>query len=180
MPKLETRNAVASRRIDIVIMLGLTAGAVLGMAGTFADSPHLRGLAWTIDAVGLVVATSLLALRFFRQGNDTVAAGFLVYALGESVMMIGNASGLQGSVPSFQAGTALWAAGLLLVSMPKVFAFGTRAAGLVSAVLFGLVSLRIVLGEQLVPTAKPLPNFAYPFLVLTFAGWIWHVAKRKS
>jgi hypothetical protein len=158
-------------------MLGLTAGGVLGMAGTFAASPNLRALAWTIDGVGLIVATSLLALRFFRQGNDLVAAGFLVYALGESVMSIGNASGLQGSVPSFQAGTALWAAGLLLASLPKVFSFATRLAGLVSAVLFGIVSLRIVLGEQLVPIAKPLPSFAYPFMVLTFAGWIWHVAK---
>jgi hypothetical protein len=149
------------------------------MAGTFATTPNLRALAWTIDGVGLIVAASLLALRFFRQGNDLVAAGFLVYALGESVMSIGNASGLEGSVPSFQAGAALWAAGLLLTAAPKVFALVTRLSGLIAAALFAIVSVRIALGEQIVPTAKPLPNFAYPFLVLTFAGWIWHVAKRR-
>jgi hypothetical protein len=178
-PRLDTRDAVASRRINFVIELGLAAGAVLGMLGTLVSQPGLRAGAWTIDGVAVIVAASLLALRFFRQGNDVVAAGFLVYALGESVMSIGNASGLQGSVPSFQAGTALWAAGLLLTAAPKAFAWGTRVASLIAAVLFAIISLRIALGEQIVPTAKPLPYFAYPFLVLVFAGWIWHVAKRQ-
>lgn len=176
-PRPETRTP--SRGIDLVIELGLVAGAVLGMLGTFVSSANVRAEAWTIDGVGLIVATTLLALRSSRQGNDVVAAGFLVYALGESVMSIGNASGLQASIPSFQAGTALWAGGLLLTAAPKVFALGTRLAGAIAAILFAIVSVRIAWGEQITPLAKPLPYFAYPFLVLTFAGWIWHVAKRR-
>jgi hypothetical protein len=172
------REAIASRRMDIIIEIGLVAGAVLGMLGTFVASPNIRALAWTIDGAGLIVATCLLALRFFRHGEDCVAAGFLVYALGEAVMSVGNAAGPQGSIPSFQAGSALWAAGLLLTAVPKVFAKGTRLASLVAAVLFAVVSVRIALGEQILPTSRPLPYFAYPFLVLTFAGWFWHVAKR--
>jgi hypothetical protein len=73
-----------------------------------------------------VVATSLLALRFFRKGNDYVAAGFLVFAIGEGVMLSATAATLAESVPSFAAGTALWSAALLLTSVPKEFASWIR------------------------------------------------------
>jgi hypothetical protein len=172
------RDAIAWRRNDIVIECGLALGAILGMLGTFVSSPSIRAEAWTIDGVGLVVATCLLAIRCFRHGEDCVAGGFLVFALGEAVMLVGNSAGLQGSVPSFQAGTALWAAGLLLTATPKVFAWGTRLASVIAATLFAIVSARIAWGETILPVTKPLPNYAYPFLVLTLAGWFWHVVKR--
>jgi hypothetical protein len=72
----------------------------------------------------------------------------------------------------------LWAAGLLLTSLPKEFAVWARGAGCVAAVLFASVSLRIFWGETVTPVAKPLPYFAYPFLVLAFVGWGWRVAKE--
>ena len=175
----DLRDAVAWRRIDIVIELGLAAGAVLGMLGTVVSSSTLRALLWTIDGAGLIAATCLLAIRALRHGDDCVAAGFLVYALGEAVMSIGNAAGMHGSIAPFQAGAALWATGLMLTAVPRVFARGTRIASLIAAVLFAVVSVRIALGQEILPTSRPLPYFAYPFLVLTFAGWFWHVAKRR-
>jgi hypothetical protein len=39
---------------------------------------------------------------------------------------------------------------------------------------------RIFWGEHVLPTASPLPFFAYPFLVLTIAGWIWTLLKRMN
>jgi hypothetical protein len=30
----------------------------------------------------------------------------------------------------------------------------------------------------LLPTSSPLPFFAYPFLVLTFIGWIWTLLRE--
>ena len=47
-----------------------------------------------------------------------------------------------------------------------------RGAGVASALLFTLVAGRIFWGEIVLPTASPLPFFAYPVLVLTFVGWI--------
>jgi len=44
------------------------------LAGTLVTSPALQASLWAIDSVGLVVATSLLALRYFRVGVDIVAA----------------------------------------------------------------------------------------------------------
>ena len=63
-------------------------------------------------------------------------------------------------------------------SVPKEFAGWIRLAGTVGAILFAITAARIFWGEQVLPTASPLPFFAYPFLVLTFAGWIWTLLKR--
>lgn len=161
-----------------LVLAGLALGAALGMAGTFVAADNVRALLWAIDGTALVVATVLLALEYFRKGNELVAAGFMVYAIGEAVMLGGTAGSLLASVPSFAAGTALWAAGLLLTSVPREFALWARAAGCVAAVLFACVPLRIFWGELLTPIARPLPYFAYPFLVLTFVGWGWRVVKE--
>jgi hypothetical protein len=95
-------------------------------------------------------------------------------------MLAGTATSLEASVPAFAAGTALWSAGLAMTSAPREFAIWCRLAGLVGAVLFGIVSLTIFSGKPLTPIARPLPTFAYPFLVVTFAGWIWAILKRGA
>jgi len=165
--------------VKLLIIAGLVLGGALGMAGTFVSSDQLRSLLWAIDGTGLIVATSLLAVRFLHAGEDCVAGGFIVYAIGEAVMLGGTAGSLEASVPTFAAGTALWTAALLLTSVPKVFAIWTRIAALIAAILFGIVSLRIFAGAEITPLTKPLPFAAYPFLVLTFVGWIWSTVKAE-
>jgi uncharacterized membrane protein (UPF0136 family) len=169
---------VTRKSSDIVIIAGLVLGAVFGIGGTLVSQDSLRQIFWAVDGVGVIVATALLAVRFLRSGDDTVAAGFFVFALGESLLVSGTAAGLDGSVPSFGGGVSLWAAGLLLISLPKTLAPWMRGVGVVAALLFGAVATRIFLGEHLVPTSSPLPFFAYPFVVLTFLGWIVTVLKR--
>ncbi len=163
---------------NVAAAIGLALGGVFGVLGTMIAERNLQAAFWAVDGVGLVVATALLALRFFRTGNDVVAAGFLVFTIGESVMLAGTAESLAGSVPSFAAGTALWSAALLLTSVPREFAIWIRLVGTVGAILFAITAARIFWGEQILPTTSPLPFFAYPFLVLTFAGWIWTLFKR--
>ena len=165
------------RPVDVVAAVGLALGGVFGLIGTVVTEQNVRAVSWAIDSVGLVVATSLLAMRFFRRGNDCVAAGFLVFAIGEGVMLSGTAGTLEASVPAFAAGTALWSAALLLTGVSREFAGWIRAVNTVGAVLFAITSARIFWGEQILPTASPLPFFAYPFLVLTFAGWIWTLLR---
>jgi hypothetical protein len=95
--------------LRILAATGLAVGAVFGMAGTFTPSASLRGLAWGIDGVGLVMAAALLTLVFYREGQDLVASGFLVFALGEGIILSSAAMDLVASIPSFGAGTSLWA-----------------------------------------------------------------------
>src|SRR5262244_1331215 len=97
---------------------GLVIGAVLGMAGTFVPSASLRGLLWGLDGIALIVATALLTIHHFRRGNDTVAAGFLVFVVGETLVLSSAAMDLAASGPLFEAGTKLWATSLDLVSAP--------------------------------------------------------------
>ena len=45
--------------IKLTAVAGLFIGGILGMAGSFISSPSLRSLAWGVDGVGLILATSL-------------------------------------------------------------------------------------------------------------------------
>jgi len=152
---------------------GLVIGALLGMAGTFAPSASLRGLAWGIDGAALILASALLTVHHFRIGNDMVAAGFLVFAVGESLILSVASTDPVASVPTFGAGTSLWAVALALTSAPPVFPPLVRALGGFAALLFAAVSLQIFAGLQLTPLTSPLPFFAYPFLAATLFGWAW-------
>jgi hypothetical protein len=167
----------ARRRYDIIAAIGLAIGGVFGIAGTFAPQAALRQELWLIDGVALIVATALLTVKFSREGHDGVAAGFLVFVAGESLILAGNAAGLEGSLPTYGAGVALWSASLVMTSAPPLFPIWGRLAGAVAAILFALTALLIAWGEPLLPTAAPLPALGYPFLVAAFAGWIWRLIR---
>lgn len=166
--------------LNFLAAAGLAAGGALGLAGTMVAQRNVQAILWAIDGVGIIVATALLALQFFRSGNDGVAAGFLIFAVGESVMLSGTAATLEASAPSFAAGTALWSAALLLTSVNKQFAVWIRVTGIIAAGLFAATSGRMFWGEHVLPTSAPLPSLGYPFLVLTFAGWIWTLLRAKG
>jgi len=168
---------VNDKGLRVLASVGLAVGGVFGMAGTFAPSASLRGLAWGIDGVGLVMAGALLTLAFYRKGQDLVASGFLVFAIGEGLILLGAAMDLAASVPSFGAGTSLWALALVLISIPSVFPLPVRLLGFFAAVLFGVTALQIFAGIQVMPTTAPLPFYAYPVLVATLVGWIWTLVK---
>ena len=152
---------------------GLVIGAILGIAGTFAPSASLRGLAWGVDGTALVVASALLAIHHSRLGNVLAAAGFLVFVAGETLVLSGSAMTLEASAPSFAAGVSLWAASLALVSASNTVPLWTRVVGYVAALLFAAVAVRSFMGAALTPLSEPLPFFAYPFLALTLLGWAW-------
>jgi hypothetical protein len=167
------------KSINVLAIVGLVLGGALGLAGAMVTEQTLQAILWAIDGAGLVMATALLAVKYFRAGADIVAGGFLVFAIGEGVLMSGTAAGPTGSVPSFAAGAALWGTALLLVSVPRRFPIAVRILGLVAAILFIVTAAKIFLGEPLLPTARPLPSFAYPVLVATFIGWIWTVWRER-
>jgi hypothetical protein len=173
-------SASSNRSLDRVAAGGLLVGAVFGLAGTLARSWHVQASLWAIDSVALVIATSLLALRYLRAGADVVAAGFLVFAIGEGVLLSGTAAGPTASVPAFAAGTALWAAALALISAPRRLAWWLRVLGGGAACMFAITAGRIYAGEALLPTSSPLPFFAYPFLVATLLGWAWVLLREET
>jgi hypothetical protein len=143
------------------------------MAGTFAPSASLRGLAWGLDGIALIVAAALLTIHHVRQGNEVVAGGFLVFAVGEGLILSGAAMDLVASAPSFAAGVGLWAASLALISSSNTLPAVVRSVGFLGSLLFAVVAVQIFLGSALTPLSRPLPFFAYPFLAATLFGWAW-------
>ena len=150
------------------------------MAGTFAPSAALRGLAWGIDGVGLVMAGALLTVLFYRSGQDLAASGFLVFVVGQGLILASAAMDLAASVPLFGAGASLWALALVLISVPRVFTLPARLLGLLAAILFAVTALRIFAGTRIMPTTTPLPFYAYPVLVATLVGWIARLLKADA
>jgi hypothetical protein len=159
---------------------GLVVGSALGMAGTFVPSDSVRGLLWGVDGVALIVATALLTIHYLRKGNDLVAAGFLVFVVGEALILSSAAMDFAVSGPTFGAGAGLWAASLFLLSVPQVAPLWVRIAGTIAGLLFLVVALQLFTGSGLTPLSQPLPFFAYPFLVATLLGWAWERLRSAA
>jgi hypothetical protein len=168
------------RSLRVIASVGLTVGGTLGMAGTFATSASLRGLAWGIDGIALVTACALLMLHYFKLGQEVVAAGFLVFGIGESLLVSSAAMDLARSTPSFGGGVGLWAAGLVLISAPGALPIVVRLLGFAAALLFAVTACCILAGAPITPLTRPLPFFAYPVLVATFVGWIIQLLRYDS
>lgn len=165
--KMEDRGAT------LIAPIGLVIGAVLGMLGSFVPSDSLRGLLWGLDGTALIVAAALLTIHHLRQGNEVLAAGFLVFVVGETLILASAAMDLLAGSPVFASGAGLWAASLTLISMSNLMRSWIRVVGLVAALLFAVVAVRVFLGHALTPLSQPLPFYAYPFLVATLLGWAW-------
>ena len=159
--------------------VGLAVGGAFGMAGTFAPTDSLRGLAWGIDGIALVMAASVLAIWFFRKNQDVVASGFLVFAIGEAIVLSTAPMPLDASVASFGTGAGLWSLALVLISCRPFFPLLVRLLGMVAGILFAVTYIQVVMGAHITPLTKPLPFFAYPVLVATMFGWIWTLLKAN-
>ena len=122
--------SMSDSRLRLIAPILLVVGALLGMAGTFVPSANLRALCWGVDGTALTVAAALLTIHHVRRGNDLAAVGFLVFAVGEGLILSGTAMDLAASAPSFGAGAGLWAASLVLVSADRVMPPVVRGVGL--------------------------------------------------
>ena len=171
---------MSNERPSFVAPVCLIIGALLGLAGSFATSTSLRGLAWGIDGTALTVGAALFAVHFIRHGQELLAAGFLVFIAGQALVVSGSAMSLEVSGPSFAAGAALWAAALVLISAPNVMPLPVRALGFVAALLLAGTAVQVFAGRNLMPLTEPLPFFAYPFLVLTLFGWAWWCLRAPT
>ena len=159
---------------------GLVIGGLLGMAGSFVPSAELRGIAWGIDGIAIVVGCALLAVHHLRHGNDQLAAGFLVFLAAETLIVSSAAMTLEASAPSFGAGAGLWSAALALISASPIMPVFVRITGAIASVPFAITAVWIFGGGGLTPLSEPLPFDAYPFLAITLFGWAWaHILSSR-
>lgn len=105
-----------------------------------------------------------------RHGQDMVAAGSRVFIAGETLVVSGTAISLDASLPSLAAGAGLWASALALISAPKLMTSVVRAFECIAARLVTATTRQLLAGRNLAPLSRPVPFFAYPFLVFTMFG----------
>src|SRR5687768_16527141 len=137
---------MSEERLRNVAAAGLVLGALLGVAGTFAPSDEVRALAWGADGTALILGCALLVVHHARKGNEQLAAGFLVFLAGETLIVAGSGMDLTTSAPLLAAGAALWAAGLALVSGSALMPGLVRLTGLIAAILFAVTAAQIFNG----------------------------------
>jgi hypothetical protein len=118
-------------------------------------------------------------MYYFRKGYDLIAAGFLTFAIGETVVFVSCTTNLDDNSRSFGAGVFLWALSISVLSLRKVFPLSVRLTGIISAVLFAVVSFLIFTGHSVNALTKPLPFYAYPFYAATLVGWAWTLIKKS-
>ena len=170
---------MSNQQLALLTAASLVIGGLLGMAGSFVPD-DLRGIAWGLDGTALVMGTVLLAMHHINRSNEQLAAGFLTFAAGQTLVVSGSGMDLAASAPSFGAGVGLWAAGLALVSASPAMPFFVRATGAVASLLFAIVALQIYGGAAIHPLSNPLPFNAYPVLVITLFGWAWVHYRQAS
>jgi len=158
---------------------GLLLGCVLGMIGTVVPSDTIRNVLWAIDSCGLILAAALLTLYCSKQDYDVAGAGFLIFAIAQSIIFSSCAVNLDQSIPAFGTGICLWALSIAVVSSQKLFPLFVRCTGIIAAVLFAVVAFRIFIGHPVNALTKPLPFFAYPFYAATLVGWAWTLLFRQ-
>jgi hypothetical protein len=166
-------------RLRLLTAVCLVAGGIFGILGSFLQA-SLRGIAWGLDGTALVLGTALLAVYHIKSGHEQLAAGFLVFAAGQTLVVSGSAMELSASAPVFAAGAGLWAAGLAVISASSIMPVFVRVTGFIASLMFAVTALQTYGGAGLTPLSKPLPFYAYPFLVLTLFGWAWHHYRSGS
>lgn len=166
--------------ILIIAAIGFLTGCVLGMAGSFVPSDIARSILWAIDGSGIILASALLALRLSKKGYDIAAAGFVIFAIAESIVFASSSVVLNANISAFGAGVFLWALAIAVISSQKIFPIFVRCTGIITSLLFAITAFQIFTGHPATALTKPLPVFAYPFYAVSLAGWAWTLVYGKA
>ena len=154
-----------------VLGIGLSIGAVFGMAGSFVQPGPVQNVLWEISSLGLIFGSVMQAARSARLGEDEVAVGFALLATAEAVMSGGTAAGISGGQSAFAAGTGLYVPALLFISLPRTYAIWVRVFGILSAIPFAVTSFKIFAGGEVLPAAS-LPGIGYGLMTIAIVGWV--------
>jgi hypothetical protein len=160
-----------------IIVGGLVVGAVLGFGGNFVEQGNTQSVLYGLSALGLILASVLLAVEHASAGHRLAAAGFALLALGETRVL--NPTDVPGGEASFAAGVLLYAPGLLLIALSGWAPRWVRIVGAIAAVPFAAHSL-IYLGGGAIDSTDPLAGIGYALLTVTIIGWIVTVLRSEN
>lgn len=160
-----------------VIVGGLVVGAVLGFGGNFVEQGNIQSVLFGLSALGLILASVLLAVEHASAGYRLAAAGFALIALGETRVL--NPTDVPGGEASFAIGVLLYAPGLLMIALSRWGPRWVRLAGAIAAVPFAAHSL-VYLGGGAIDSTGPLAGIGYALFTVTVIGWTLTVLRSEK
>lgn len=166
-----------NKKINIIAAIGLLIGIIFGQLGMFLHDWSI--LLYEISSVGLIVATTLLSLKFLREEKDMTTAGFIVLTLGEAVMSGGNALGEIGGMAAFGAGLAMYVPSFWLLGFGTGIPKWTRFTIVAASVPFLIAATQIFIGKEVTP-ASPFVGAGYAFLTISTIGWVIFLFREKA
>lgn len=164
---------------NFIASIGLVIGLVFGITGGMLKDPHWQGISYEISSLGLIYASAMLCILYFRKGADLVAAGWLLFAIGEAAMSTGTAGGQPYSQPMFASGMGIYIPALIMISIPSEYPIWARIAGIISAILFAISAGMIFSGNEVLST-HPLPTSGYSVMTIAMIGYIWRLLKKET
>lgn len=176
-----TLEAPAARDVGdgtrAIVIGGLVVGAVLGFGGNFVDPGETQDILYGVSAVGLMLASVLLALGHASTGHRYAAAGFALLALGE--MRVLGPTEAPGAEASFAAGVLIYSPALLLIALSAWAPVWVRAVGAMAALPFAAHGLAFLGGAD-IDSTDPLAGMGYALLTITVVGWILTVLRSSQ
>lgn len=160
-----------------IIVGGLIVGAVLGFAGNFVEQGNTQSVMYGLSAVGLILASVLLAIEHISVGHRLAAAGFALLALGETRVL--NPTDVVGGEASFAAGVFIYAPGLLMIAVSSWGPRWVRFVGAIAAIPFAAHSL-IYLGGGAIDSKDPLAGIGYGLFTVAVIGWTITVLRSEE
>ena len=160
-----------------IIVAGLVVGAVLGFGGNFVEQGNIQNVLYGLSALGLILASVLLAVEHAAAGDRLAAAGFALLALGETRVL--NPTDVPGGEAAFAAGVLLYVPGLLLIALSGWAPRWIRLVGAAAAVPFAAHSLAYLGGGALDSTGL-LAGIGYALFTVTVIGWALTVFRSEQ
>ncbi len=160
-----------------IIVGGLVVGAVLGFGGNFVEQGDTQSVLYGLSALGLILASVLLAVEHASVRHRLAAAGFALLALGETRVL--NPTDAPGGEASFAAGVLLYAPGLLMIALSPWAPRWVRLLGAIAAVPFAAHAL-VYLGGGAVDSTGPLAGIGYALFTVTVVGWTLTVLRSPK
>ncbi|MGH2788730.1 MAG: hypothetical protein ACRDJV_12650 [Actinomycetota bacterium] len=160
-----------------IIVVGLGVGAVLGFGGNFFEPGNAQNVLYGLSALGLILASVLLAVQHASVGNRLAAAGFALLALGEARLL--NPTDVPGGEASFAAGVLIYAPGLLMIALSSWAPRWIRLVGAIAAIPFAAHSL-IYLSGGAIDSKDPLAGIGYTLFTVAVIGWMITVLRSEK
>lgn len=160
-----------------IIVGGLVVGAVLGFGGNFVEHTNAQSVMYALSAMGLILASVLLAVEHASHGHRLAAAGFALLALGETRVL--NPTDVPGGEGSFAVGVLLYAPALLMIAMSTWAPRWVRLVGAAAAIPFAAHSLAYLSGAAIDSTG-PLAGAGYALFTVAVIGWTLTVLSSET